>query len=97
LRSNNGQLTCLNATDGSVNYTLEKLEGTGTIFASPVGVQDRLYISSQSGITYVVREGKNFEVIAKNTLNDGNFASFAIAGDELFIRSFQNLYCISEK
>jgi outer membrane protein assembly factor BamB len=97
LRSNNGNLTCLDAADGRVNYTLEKLEGTGTIFASPVGAKDRLYISSESGITYVVRQGADFEIIAKNTLGDGNFASPAIAGDELFIRGFQYLYCISEK
>jgi hypothetical protein len=42
LRSNNGNLTCLDAVNGKVNYTLEKLEGTGTVFASPVGAKDRL-------------------------------------------------------
>ena len=97
MRSNNGELTCLNTADGTVNYSTEKLEGTGTVFASPVGAQDRLYVSSESGITYVIKEGKNFEIIAKNTLEDGNFASFAIAGDQLFIRGFQFLYCIAEK
>ncbi len=97
LRANNGQLTCLNALDGSVYYSLQNLEGTGTVYASPVGAQDRLYISSESGITYVVKDGENFEILAKNTLDDGNFSSFAIAGDELFIRGFQHLYCISEE
>jgi len=97
LRANNGQLTCLNALDGSVYYSLQKLEGTGTIYASPVGAQDRLYISSESGITYVVKDSENFEILAKNTLDGGNFSSFAISGDELFIRGFQYLYCISEE
>ena len=96
LRSNNGDLTCLDAADGKVNYSLEKLEGTGTIFASPVGVEDRLYIGSQSGITYVVKQGPKFEILSKNTLEDGNFASPAIVGNEIFIRGFQYLYCISE-
>lgn len=97
LRSNNGNLTCLNAQDGSVNYSLEKLEGTGTIFASPVGAKDRIYVSSQSGITYVVKQGSTFEILAKNQLDDGNFSSPAIAGNELFIRGFQYLYCLSEE
>ncbi len=97
LRANNGQLTCLNALDGTEYYSLQKLEGTGTIYASPVGVQDRLYISSESGITYVVKDNQNFEILAKNSLDDGNFSSFAISGDELFIRGFQYLYCISEE
>ncbi len=95
LRSNNGELTCLDTTDGKVNYSLEKLEGTSTVFASPVGVADRLYVSSESGITYVIRQGPGFEIIARNTLDDGNFASPAIAGNELFIRGFQFLYCLS--
>ncbi len=97
LRSNNGELTCLDAADGKVNYSLQKLEGTGTVFASPVGVRDRLYVSSESGITYVIKQGPTFEILAKNTLDDGNFASMALAGDELFIRGFQYLYCLSEK
>ena len=97
LRANNGQLTCLNALNGSEYDSLQTLEGTGTIYASPVGVKDRLYISSESGITYVVKDSENFEILAKNTLDDGNFSSFAIAGDELFIRGFQYLYCITEE
>jgi outer membrane protein assembly factor BamB len=97
LRSNNGNLTCIDAADGKENYSLEKLEGTGTIFASPVGAQDRLYVTSQSGITYVVKQGATFEILAKNELEDGNFASPAIVGDELFIRGFQYLYCLSEE
>jgi outer membrane protein assembly factor BamB len=97
LRSNNGNLTCLDVADGKENYSLEKLEGTGTIFASPVGAQDRLYITSKAGITYVVKQGSTFEILAKNELEDGNFASPAIAGNELFIRGFQYLYCLSEE
>jgi hypothetical protein len=80
-----------------VNYELEKLEGTGTVYASPVGVQDRLYVSSENGITYVIQDGEEFEIIAKNILEDGNFASFAIAGNEIFIRGFRYLYCIAEE
>lgn len=97
LRSNNGNLTCLDAKTGEENYTLQKLEGSGTIFASPIGVKDRLYVTSQSGNTYVVKQGSSFEILAKNQLDDGNFSSPAIAGDELFIRGFQYLYCLSEK
>ena len=97
LRTNNGNLTCIDAADGAENYSLEKLVGTGTVFASPVGAQDRLYITSQSGITYVVKQGSTFEILAKNELEDGNFASPAIVGDEIYIRGFQFLYSLSEE
>jgi outer membrane protein assembly factor BamB len=95
LRSNNGNLTCLDAVDGKENYSLEKLDGTGIIFASPVGADGRIYITSQSGISYVLKEGPTFEILAKNELEDGNFSSPAIVVDDLFIRGFKYLYCIS--
>jgi outer membrane protein assembly factor BamB len=97
LRSNNGNLTCLDASNGKEHYSLERLDGTGTIFASPVGADGRIYITSQSGISYVVRQGSKFEILAKNELDDGNFSSPAIVGNELFIRGFKYLYCITEK
>jgi outer membrane protein assembly factor BamB len=96
LRSNHGNLTCLDAVDGKVNYSLEKLEDTGTIYASIVGAQDRLYVTSESGNTYVIKQGPTFEILSRNKLDDGNFASPAIVGNELYIRGFKFLYCISE-
>jgi len=95
LRSNNGNLTCLDIADGKVNYSVEKLDGMGTVFASLVGVKDRIYITSQTGLTYVVKQGAAFEILSKNQLDDGNFASPAIVGNDLYIRGFKYLYCIS--
>jgi len=95
LRSNNGNLTCLDIADGKVNYSVEKLDGVGTIFASLVGAKDRIYITSQTGLTYVVKQGATFEILSKNQLDDGNFASPAIVGNELYIRGFRYLYCLS--
>jgi len=97
LRTNNGNLTCLDAKTGEEYYALEKLSGTGTIFASIVGAADRLYVTSQSGTSYVIKQGPEFEILSKNVLDDGNFSSPAIVGNELFIRGFQYLYCISEE
>jgi hypothetical protein len=39
---------------------------------------------------------EKFEVLAKNKVDDGNFASLAIAQDEIFIRGFRYLYCIEQ-
>jgi hypothetical protein len=43
----------------------------------------------------VLKEGPTFEILAKNELEDGNFSSPAIVVDDLFIRGFKYLYCIS--
>ncbi|MBN2029139.1 PQQ-like beta-propeller repeat protein [bacterium] len=97
LRENTGALSCLDARDGRVYYNRERLEGTGNVFASPTGVQDRLYIVGSSGVAYVVKQGPQFEILATNSLDDSFHASPVIVGNDLYLRGFKYLYCISEE
>ncbi len=96
LKVNNGYLTCLDAKDGKEYYSAQKLEDIQNIFTSPVGVKDRIYISGANGTVAVVRHGPDFEVIALNKLEDNFHASPVIIGDNLYLRGFKYLYCISE-
>ena len=95
LKANNGYLTCLDAKDGTAYYANERLEGIRNIFTSPVAVAGRLYIVGTNGVTYVVKTGQEFQILAENTLEDSFYASPVILGDDLFIRGVQALYCIS--
>ena len=97
LRLNKGYLTCLDAADGKENYTIQKLEGIQNIFASPVAVNNRIYIPGASGAFSIVKCDSEFEVLAKNTLDDGFHASPVIIGNNLYLRGFKYLYCISEE
>ncbi|MBN2029140.1 PQQ-binding-like beta-propeller repeat protein [bacterium] len=97
LRSNNGSLSCLDAKNGQVHYSGVRLEGTGTVYSSPVGVQDRLYLPSGSGRTYVIKQGPECEILAVNDLTDGFYASPVIIGNDLYLRGFQYLYCVSDE
>lgn len=97
LKANNGSLSCLDAADGKVNYAIQKLEGTGSIYSSPTGAADKIYIGGEKGLTYVIKQGAQFEVLAKNQLEDGFHASPVIIGNDMYLRGFKNLYCISEK
>jgi outer membrane protein assembly factor BamB len=92
LRLNKGFLTCLDAADGKENYTIQKLEGIHNIFASPVAVNNRIYIPGASGTFSIVKCGSEFEVIATNTLDDGFHASPVIIGNNLYLRGFKYLY-----
>ena len=96
LKANNGYLSCLDAKDGTVYYAGEKLEGIKNIFTSPLGVQDRIYVLGTNGVTSVVKEGKEFEVLTQNTLDDQFFASPVSIGNDLYLRGVNALYCISE-
>ncbi|HET6557003.1 MAG TPA: PQQ-binding-like beta-propeller repeat protein [Prolixibacteraceae bacterium] len=96
LKGNNGIMTCLNAKDGKVVYSNQKVDGINTIFSSPTGNKDKIYIAA-TGIVDVIKAGNEFALLSKNTLDDTFHASPVIVGNDLFLRGFKYLYCISEK
>lgn len=96
LRANNGVLTCLDAKTGKVFYSKEKLEGISTLFSSPTGINDRLYIAAEN-ICLVIKAGEKFEVAATNVLEDNFHASPVVVGNELILKGFNSLYCFEEK
>ena len=93
----NAILTCLDAATGKPHYVQERLEGITSVYASPIGVNDRIYVVGREGVTLVLEKSKELKVITRNKLNDGFDASPAIVGNELFLRGRSHLYCIAEK
>ncbi len=89
-------LTCVNAKSGKAYFEQERLTGVSGVYASPVGVDDRIYLPGQNGATAVFKKSQKLEVLAVNKLEDEFDASPAIIGDQLFLRGHANLYCIAE-
>jgi len=96
LKGNSGIMTCLDAKDGKVLYSNQKLDGITNIFSSPTGNKDKIYVAA-TNVVNVVKAGAEFSILAKNTLDDTFHASPVIIGNDLFLRGFKYLYCISEK
>lgn len=94
---NNAEISCYQAEDGKANFVKHKLEGVKGIYASPVGVSDRIYFAGRNGVTAVLKVSETPEVLATNTLDDKIDATPAIVGDELYIKGSQYLYCIAKK
>ncbi len=86
-----GFLTCLDAHTGKENYR-ERLGGDHS--ASPLFADGKIYVPGRNGITTVIRPGPKFELLAKNTLDGSQMASFAVADTSLFIRTDGALYRI---
>jgi outer membrane protein assembly factor BamB len=95
LKSNSGILSVLDAKTGKPHYQLQRLEGLAEVFSSPVGANGRVYLTSREGTTLVIRHGPTFEVVAKNTLDDGFDASPALVDNEIFLRGYKYLYSIA--
>ena len=63
--------------------------------ASPVLIDGKMYFTDDDGVTWVLNASRNFEVLHKNALGEECYASPAVSHGELFIRTLDNLYCIS--
>ena len=97
LKTNNGLLSAFDAKTGKPHYQLQRLDAVPNVFASPVGAAGRVYLPGREGTTLVIRNSATFEVLAKNTLDDGFDASPALVDTEMFLRGYKYLYSITEK
>jgi outer membrane protein assembly factor BamB len=92
---NRAIVSCYQAKTGKANFTKYRLEEVGEIYASPVGAASRVYFVGRNGVTQVIKRSGRPQVLATNILNDKFDASAAIAGDELFLKGKEHLYCIA--
>jgi outer membrane protein assembly factor BamB len=94
LKTNSGLLSAFDAKTGTPHYQVQRLEGVPEVFSSPVGAAGRVYITGRDGATIVIRNGTTYEVLAKNTLDDGFDASPALVDNEIYLRGYTKLYSI---
>lgn len=74
-----------------------RLEAITSVYASPVGAANRVYVTSREGVTQVMSHGdKAPKMLAVNRLDDTISASAALAGKEIYLRGERYLYCIAE-
>jgi outer membrane protein assembly factor BamB len=89
-----GISTCLDAITGKLLWT-ERLPDQFT--ASPIEAGGLIYVSGESGKTYVLRVSDKFELVATNDLGSPILASPAIADGKLLLRTREALYCIGTR
>ncbi len=85
----------LNVRDGSTVWDRTRIE-PGTYSASPLLADGKIYAISEEGTTTVLKAGDEFEILAVNRLDDYTLASPAQAGNRIFIRTAEYLYCIGK-
>ncbi|MHC5061500.1 MAG: outer membrane protein assembly factor BamB family protein [Planctomycetota bacterium] len=96
LSVNRGVISSYNARTGKPNFVKKRLDAVDEVYASPVGAAGRVYVVSREGKCQVIRNSKEFEVLATNTLDDEIDASPAIVGDRIFLKGKTNFYCIGK-
>jgi outer membrane protein assembly factor BamB len=90
-------VSCLNVNTGQPIVDQKRLPALDDMYASPVGVADRVYFTGRNGATVVLDATKDeVKVLAENQLDEVFDASPAIVGDEIFLRGEKSLYCIAQ-
>ncbi|MDF1657554.1 MAG: PQQ-binding-like beta-propeller repeat protein [Verrucomicrobiales bacterium] len=74
-----------------------RLPGAGKSWGSFVLAGDNIYTLSQAGDSVLFKASpEGFQVVAQSELGEHTNSSVAPAGDELFIRTHEGLWCIGE-
>lgn len=97
LKQDSGMLSVLDPASGTLVYGPERLDGVADVYASLVAAKGHLYVTGRDGTVEVLSTWPKIETLAVNKLEDGFDASPAIAGDELFLRGKEHLYCLAVK
>lgn len=92
----NGRLTCYNAENGDKVYE-EKLGKSNSFTASPVAADGRIFAVSDKGKVYVVKAGKEFDIVSENKLDDLCMATPAITEGIIFFRTEERLIAVSKR
>lgn len=88
-----GVVTCADAATGQKVW--QKRLG-GIFFASPVAGDGKVYMLSETGEMFVLRAGREGEVIATNDLGERFVASPAISGGRVYLRSDGTLFAVGD-
>jgi outer membrane protein assembly factor BamB len=95
LFNESGLAQCFDLKSGEDLWKKERINGT--TWSSPVYASGRLYINTMNGETLVLSASPKYELLAHNKLGERVLSSLAVAGDEIFIRTYEHLWCISGK
>ena len=90
----NGVLVCL---DGKTGKEVYRQRLGGSCNSSPIASDGRIYLSNNDGVTYVVKAGRNFELLSENSLGERITASPAVAPGQIYYRTDSRVFCIEDR
>jgi outer membrane protein assembly factor BamB len=95
-----GAAQCLDLRTGKIVWD-KRLVGSGTrnsCWSSAVLAGDRLYVPNQNADVFVLRASTNFMCLATNSIGGEKMnASPAVSNGEIFLRTYQRLWCVAEQ
>ena len=96
LEQNGGIVRCLNAKTGEEHYR-KRLPGAAGFTASPIASGGKVYCVDKNCRTTVIEAGPELRAFATSDLDEMCWASPAVAGEQLLIRTVDHLYAIGQE
>jgi outer membrane protein assembly factor BamB len=96
LGQGSGIAHCFDAHSGREHYR-QRLPDAAGFTSSPLAHDGKVYCLDQNGTTTVIEAGSGLNVIATNPLGEMCWASPAVVGHRLLIRTVDHLYCIGQQ
>lgn len=93
----NGGLSAFDAKTGARAYQQRLGDGTTAFTASVVAGDGKLYFTGEDGDVYVVKAGRTFEQLGKNSLGEVAMATPAISAGVLYFRTAKHIVAIAGK
>jgi len=90
-----GIITSLNPATGELLKQGRSEKAPGQYLASPVAAAGKVFLLSEEGKLTVLKAGPQWEVLAVNDLGEEAYATPAISGGRLFVRTRGSLYAFS--
>jgi hypothetical protein len=91
LWGDDGVVSCLRVATGETVWR-ERVEGE--FYASPIWVGGHLYNISREGEVVVLAAGDRFEVVHRIPLGEPSYATPAVAGGVMYLRTRSHLYSL---
>lgn len=88
-----GMMSSFDAKTGAPFYLQERLEAAESYYASPVAANGRIYVASVPGRVSVIKAGGDKpEILHQANFGERIFATPALVGDRLYLRTQTKLY-----
>jgi len=86
-----GQVACLQGKTGRIFW---RAKPAGRFYGSPICADGKLYAITTDGEVVVLRADAEYQLLAINSLGQASYATPAVAGARLILRSRSSLFCV---
>jgi outer membrane protein assembly factor BamB len=89
----NGDVVCYDAAKGDTLWTRYYMD---QFYASPVIADDMVYFLDRSGLMHIVKADGKYELIAESPIGEPSDCTPSFSDKCIYLRTKNNLYCISK-